>query len=66
MKNAKKKAKVKYPENLPLKQAIVDSGRSIQWYADKMKYNRQTVSQTVNGHYRGKNVVPKLIELLNQ
>ncbi|MGZ3753620.1 MAG: hypothetical protein ACXVAY_01595 [Mucilaginibacter sp.] len=62
----KSKKKVKYPDNLPLKEQVIESGRAIAWYAKKIGVDRQTVSQTINGHYKGTNIVPKLLELLNQ
>lgn len=60
------KKKVKYPDNLSLKGLVVASGRTIAWYAAQIGVDRQTVSQTVNGHYKGTNIVPRLLELLNQ
>ncbi|MBD1394296.1 hypothetical protein [Mucilaginibacter glaciei] len=60
------KKKVKFPENLPLKAEVKKSGRSIRWYAQQIGVDRQTVSQTINGHYKGTNIVPKLNLLLTQ
>jgi len=60
------KKKVKFPENLHLKKQIEESGRSITYYAGKLKLSRLVVSNTVNGHYKGTNIVPRLKELLNQ
>lgn len=57
--------KVKYPDNLHLKKMVKDSGRSIKWYAGMMKVTRTTISLTINGHYKGNNIVPKLKALLN-
>lgn len=58
------KNKVRYPENLPLKLAIVQSGRTVTELADKIGVSRLVLSNTVNGHYKGTNVVPKLKEEL--
>lgn len=64
MRTAKKK--VKFPENLLLKKQLKETGRSLTWYAEKLGISFQAVSTTVNGHKKGINIVPKLIELLNQ
>lgn len=58
MDNARKK--VKYPENLALKLEVVKSGRTITELAEAIGYARVIVQQTVNGHYKGVNVVAKL------
>ena len=62
MDNARKN--VKYPENLPLKVEVVKSGRTIKELAEKIGYSRIILQQTVNGHYKGVNVVPRLKEEL--
>jgi hypothetical protein len=62
----KKKKKVRYPDNLALKEQLKDTGRSIGWYAKKLDLSREVISKTINGHYKGINIVPKLIELLTQ
>jgi len=62
----KQKKKVKFPENLPLRELVKATGRSITYYAKQIGVDRQTVSNTINGHYKGTNIVPRLQELLNQ
>lgn len=58
--------KVKYPENLPLKELQKSSGRSVRWLAKEIGVSSLTISKTINGHYKGINIVPKLQQLLNQ
>ena len=52
--------KVKYPENLPLKQMVLDSGRSVRHLAKKIGVSTGVLSQTIHGHYKGINIVPRL------
>ena len=52
--------RVRYPENLKLKLEVVKSGRSITDLAKDIGVSRLVLSQTVNGHYKGANVVPLL------
>ncbi|QTE35992.1 hypothetical protein J3L18_23040 [Mucilaginibacter gossypii] len=58
--------KVKYPENLPLRDSIKESGKSISFLAGKLNISRVVLSNLVNGHYKGNNIVPRLKTLLNQ
>jgi len=58
--------KVKFPENLHLKEMVTESGRSVGYYAKKLSVSRVIVSNTINGHYKGINIVPKLLTLINQ
>ena len=55
------KENVKYPDNLYLRDLIRASGQSVKYVAVKINVSRQTVSNTINGHYKGENIVP-LIE----
>ncbi len=54
------KKEVKYPENLYLRFEIFKSGRQSQELAQKIGVSRLIISRTINGHYKGINVVPKL------
>lgn len=58
--------KVKYPENLPLKELQTASGRSVRWLSKQIGVSSLIISKTINGHYKGINIVPRLHELLNQ
>jgi DNA transposition AAA+ family ATPase len=49
-----------YKENLKLKEAITESGRSVTHVAKKIGLSRVVVSYTINGHYKGTNIVPKI------
>ncbi|MBD3748545.1 MAG: hypothetical protein IE931_03520 [Sphingobacteriales bacterium] len=51
---------IKYPENLPLKQAIEDKGLKVKYLAKKFGVSNRVMSQTINGHYKGDNIVPKI------
>jgi DNA transposition AAA+ family ATPase len=53
--------KIKYPQNIPLKGLVAVSGRTVKDLAEKIGVSRRTLSLTVNGHYKGDNVIPKLI-----
>ncbi|RQO78077.1 hypothetical protein DBR40_09005 [Pedobacter sp. KBW01] len=59
------KPKVDYPENLYLREAVKQSGISITHLAKKLGFSRKVVSDTVNGKYKGSNIIPSLKELLN-
>lgn len=52
--------RVRYPENLHLKVEIVKARRNIGEVADAIGISRELLSRTVNGHYKGINVVPIL------
>lgn len=58
--------KPKYPQNLPLKKMVQASGRPIKEIAEKIGYSRVALSLTVNGHYKGDNIVPKLKKEINK
>ncbi len=49
---------VKYPQNLPLKVAIDNRGIKLSFLARKFGLSRNVMSQVVNGHYKGTNIVP--------
>ena len=49
---------VKYPENLPLKAAIDSRGIKVAFLARKFGLSRNVMSQVINGHYKGNNIVP--------
>lgn len=54
------KKKPRYPENIYLKGVIAVSGRTVKDLAESIGYTRAIVSDTVNGHYKGSNIVPLL------
>lgn len=51
---------VKYPQNLYLRQAIKESGKSIRHIAKKCGVHEVLMSRLVNGHYKGVNIIPKI------
>lgn len=63
MQNTKKE--IKFPENLRLKQLIEEKGQSVAFVAKKIGYSRVVVSNTVNGHYKGTEVIPLIEKHLN-
>lgn len=50
----------KYPENLYLKEAVTASGLKVKFLAEKIGVSTVVLSQVINGHYKGMNIVPKL------
>lgn len=61
----KSNKKVKYPENLPLRMEVFKAGRTITDLAKEIGISRLVLSQVVNGHYKGSNIVPQLKDILN-
>lgn len=55
-----KKQHIKYPENRYLKVELVKAGKTVTEVAQAIGVSRGVVSLTVNGHYKGVNIVPKL------
>lgn len=53
---------VKYPDNLALKEAVLESGKSVKHLAKKIKVSTVVLSLTINGHYKG----VRISELLKQ
>ncbi|WP_097133701.1 hypothetical protein [Pedobacter xixiisoli] len=51
---------IRYPENLPLRFEVFKSGRKMKELAKAIGISRELLSYTINGHYKGINVVPKL------
>lgn len=52
---------VKYPENLYLKEKQKESGKSVRHIAKKVGVSERIISLTIHGHYKGVNVVPKIL-----
>lgn len=52
--------KIKYPQNLQLKDLVTESGKSITWLAKKIGVSRVVLSNTVNGNYKGSAIVTAL------
>lgn len=48
----------KYPENLPLKDAVNASGIKVKHLAKQIGVSTVILSNTINGNYKGTNVVP--------
>lgn len=55
-----KEKNVKYPENLYLRLEVFKDQRTIQEIADKIGVSRKVISDTINGKYKGLNIVPAL------
>lgn len=56
---------IKYPENLALKEAVQNSGITIKHISKLIGYSRHNISQTINGHYKGANIKPKINEVIS-
>ncbi|SUJ26377.1 Uncharacterised protein [Sphingobacterium spiritivorum] len=54
------KQKMKYPENLYLKDEVENSGQTVKHIAKVLGVSRKVVSDTINGHYKGTNIIPLL------
>jgi len=57
---------VSYPQNIYLRGLIAVSTESVTSLADKLGVSRRVVSLTINGHYKGDNIVPKILEELGE
>lgn len=55
-----KQQEVRYPENRYLKVELVKAGRSATEIAKAIGVTRGIVSLTINGHYKGINVIPAI------
>ena len=51
---------MKYPENLYLKDEVENSGQTVKHIAKVLGVSRKVVSDTINGHYKGTNIIPLL------
>ena len=58
--------KVKYPENLPLKDKIKASGITVKHIAKELSISRRVLSDIINGSYKGSNIVPRLEAYLSK
>lgn len=56
--------KVIYPQNIYLKGLIAVSQETTVSLADKIGHSRRVVSLTINGRYKGGNIIPKIFEAL--
>jgi hypothetical protein len=61
-----KEKNVKYPQNLYLKGEIDKSGMRHDKLAEQLNIDKQLLSRTINGHYLGKNIKPRLLEILSK
>ncbi|HMI03053.1 MAG TPA: hypothetical protein VK541_11260 [Pedobacter sp.] len=56
-----KKKEIKYPENLYLRLEVFKDKRTHQEIATAIEISRKVLSDTINGKYKGTNIVPKLL-----
>ena len=54
----------KYPENKYLSIEVFKSGMTQEELADKIGCSRKVLNETINGHYKGVNIIPKLKAVL--
>lgn len=57
---SQKQQEIRYPENRYLKVELVKAGKSATEIAKAIGVSRGVVSLTINGHYKGINVVPAI------
>lgn len=60
-----KEKEIKYPENLYLRVEVFKDKRTHQEIADAIDISRKVLSDTINGKYKGTNVIPKLLAELS-
>lgn len=58
--------KIKYPDNLYLRVLVFEDPRTQQEIADAIGFSRKTLNDTINGKYKGENLIPILLENLNK
>lgn len=58
--------RIKFPENIYLKDLVISDGRSISLLARTIGVSRVTLSNTVHGHYKGQKIIPVLKAVLFQ
>lgn len=58
--------KVKFPENLKLKGEVISRGITITKLAQELNVSRLVVSDTLNGHKKGVNIIPAINQYLNE
>lgn len=51
---------VRYPENKYLAVEVYKAGISQKALAKKVGCSRKTLNETINGHYKGVNIIPKI------
>lgn len=56
----------RYPKNLYLKGLIAVSTMTVTQLADKLNLSRNVINLTINGHYKGDNIVPRILNELGQ
>lgn len=61
-----KEKEIKFPENLYLRLEVFKDERTHQEIADAIHVSRKVLSDTINGKYKGTNVVPKLLAELQK
>ncbi len=56
----KNRKEAKYPENLKIKGQMAAANITSTEMAQRIGMSRHTVNMTINGHYKGQNVVPMI------
>ncbi|WP_339876967.1 hypothetical protein [uncultured Algoriphagus sp.] len=59
-----KKKEPRYPENKYLSIEVFKSEMTQEQIAELIGCSRKTLNETINGHYKGVNIIPKLKAVL--
>lgn len=57
---------VRFPENLKWRNKLFEAGITVSSMAEEIGISREALSNTLNGHKKGVNIIPKVEELLSQ
>jgi DNA-binding XRE family transcriptional regulator len=60
----KDKIEIKYPENVYLRIEVFKDGRTQDEIAKDIGFSRKVLNETINGKYKGTNLIPALKESL--
>lgn len=58
------KQKVRFPDNLIIKGKVIEKRISITKMSEDLKVSRVAVTNTLNGHKKGINIIPAINEYL--
>jgi predicted DNA-binding protein (UPF0251 family) len=56
-----KKKEPKYPENKYLSLEVFKSELTQEEIASRIRCSRRVLNETINGHYKGVNIIPRLL-----
>jgi plasmid maintenance system antidote protein VapI len=62
----KKKVELKFPENLLVKEEIIQKGIKQTHIAKKLGVSNIIINRTLNGHHKGINLIPAIKGVINK